>query len=95
MRDASRGAAPAVRPEHARAGHHAFDVALRHQEQALALEADDFRLDLRAVRQRDGAGAADRQAQADAFHHQAGHARDAARHLHRLDEADQGMQSPR
>jgi hypothetical protein len=51
--------------EHAGTGHDAFHIALRHQEQALAFEADHFGLDPAAAGQRHGAGGAHGQAQAD------------------------------
>jgi hypothetical protein len=82
--------------EHAAARHHAFDIALRHQEQAVILEADHFGFDAGAVGQRYRAGAADRQLQAHRFHHQPCHARDPARHLHRLGDGQQfALQSRR
>ena len=88
VRHAARRRQHAFDGEHARAGHDAFGVTLRHQEQALALEPDHFGLDL-AAGGGDRAGRAHGQAQADAFHHQARHARDAARNLQRLGKADE------
>ena len=70
--------------EHPRAGHDAFNVALRHQKQVVTRESDHLGFEFRPVGQRHHAGAADRQFEPDRFHHQPGHAGDATRYLHRL-----------
>jgi hypothetical protein len=75
--------------EHRSARYDSFDVALRHQKQAVVLEADHFGFEQRAVGQRHRARTADRQLEADGFHHQAGHARDSSRDLQRFAHGDQ------